>query len=280
MRSLILNLDDSVASLPDALRLDLTDWHDRLRFACSRRDLAAFATLLPPANGAVFLGSGDFHHLSLPLVARIDRQGLRVLIFDNHPDNMRFPFGVHCGSWVSRVAALPSVARVDVIGITSTDIGRSHAWENHLAPLYRGRLRYWSVGVDVGWARRIGLGKSVLGFDSVGDMLGVLQDDLGRDKSPVYVSIDKDVLDPAEASSNWDQGRMRVADLVQAIDTVRPRLVGSDVTGEISIARYPQRWKRWLASLDRQPEIDPLSLPALQAQQHAVNRTLWQALTR
>jgi arginase family enzyme len=280
VRSLILDLDESIGSFPGALRLDLADWHDTLRFACSRRSLSAFAALLPAASGPVFLGSGDFHHLTLPLVARIDRQGLRVLVFDNHPDNMRFPFGVHCGSWVARVAALPTVARVDVVGITSTDIGRSHAWENHLAPLYRGRLRYWSTGVDVGWTRRIGLEHAVLAFDSIDDMLAALQDDLGRDRSPVYVSIDKDVLDPGEATSNWDQGRMRVADLVKAIDAVRPRLVASDVTGEISIARYPQRWKRWLAALDRQPDADPASLPAQQARQHVVNQALWQALTR
>jgi hypothetical protein len=56
--------------------------------------------------------------------------------------------------------------------------------------------------------------------------------------------------------------------------------VASDVTGEISIARYPQRWKRWLAALDRQPDADPASLPAQQARQHVVNQALWQALTR
>lgn len=279
MRSLILDLDNSVGPLPDALRLDLQEWHDTLRFACSRRALANFATVLPMPSGPVFLGSGDFHHLSWPLIARTRHQHLRVLVFDNHPDNMRFPFGVHCGSWVSRVAALPAVARVDVVGITSTDIGRSHAWENRLGPLYRGRLRYWSVGVDVGWAQRIGLGRAVLGFGSMDDMLSSLLDDLAREQSPVYVSIDKDVLDPAEARSNWDQGRMRVADLLKVIDSLRSRLVGSDVTGEVSIARYPQRWKRWLASLDHQPAIDPSTLRALQAQQHALNLALSQALT-
>lgn len=278
MRSLILDLDNSVGSLPDTLRIELTDWHDRLRFACSHRSLAAFASVLPAASGPVFLGSGDFHHITWPLIARNECQGLRVLVLDNHPDNMRFPFGVHCGSWVSRVAALPNVERVDVVGITSADINGHHAWENHLGPLYRGRLRYWSVGVDVGWARRIGLRRSVLGFDSTRAMLDALQDDFRRGRSPVYVSIDKDVLDPVDASSNWDQGRMRVAELIELIETVRPRLAGSDVTGEISIARYPQWWKRWLASIDQQPDVEPSSLLELQAQQHAINRLLRQAL--
>lgn len=279
MRPVILDLDGSVGALPDALRLDLRGWHDALRFACTRRQLAAFAAQLPRVRGTAFLGSGDFHHLTLPLVARTDAPGLHVLVFDNHPDNMRFPFGVHCGSWVARVAALPQVARVDVVGITSADIGRGHAWENRLAPLLRGRVRYWSTGVDTGWARRLGLGRALLAFDDAAAMMDALRDTLSRERAPLYLSIDKDVLDPAEARSNWDQGCLRVADLEAAIAVARPRLVGSDVTGEISVAAYPQWWKRWLSALDAQPAVDAETLAALQAQQHAVNLALWRALS-
>lgn len=279
MRPVILDLDGAVGPLPCALRLDLRRWHDALRFACASRRLAAFAAHLPRVDGTAFLGSGDFHHLSLPLIARTQALGLHVLVFDNHPDNMRFPFGVHCGSWVSRVAALPTVARVDVVGITSADIGRGHAWENRLLPLLRGRVRYWSIGVDTGWARRLGMGHAMRGFDDAPALMDALLDTLARERAPLYLSIDKDVLDPAEARSNWDQGCLRVADLEAAIAVARPRIVGSDVTGEISVAAYPQWWKRWLSALDEQPEVDAETLAALQAQQHAVNLALWRALS-
>ncbi len=286
MQPLILDLDDSVGALPDAMRVDVRDWHDRLRFACSRRQLQAFgehlSTLLPASYGTIFFGSGDFHHLSLPLIGRAaaaSPQPVRVLVFDNHPDNMRFPFGVHCGSWVSRVAALPTVSHIDVVGITSGDIGLAHAWENRLGPLYRGRLRYWSIGVDTGWASRIGLAHAFRNFDSADAMMAALLDGLGSDDAAVYLSIDKDVLDPSEARSNWDQGCLRVAHLQAAIAALRDRLIGSDVNGEVSLAHYPQRWKRLLSAVDQQPTLDAASLAALQLQQHAVNLALWQAFS-
>lgn len=284
MQPLILDLDDSVGALPGALRVPLQPWRDRLRFACSHRQLREFGihlqAVLPASERTVFFGSGDFHHLSLPLIRRARACApLRVLVFDNHPDNMRFAYGIHCGSWVSHVAALPEVARVDVVGITSTDIGLAHAWENRLSPLYRGRLRYWSIGVDTGWASHIGLGDAFRGFDDAGTMMAALLHDLDRDPASVYLSIDKDVLDPLEARTNWDQGCLRVAHLQQAIAQVRPRLAGSDVNGEISLAHYPQRWKRMLSAADQQPLPDAALLASQQARQHAVNLELWRALS-
>ncbi len=285
MHPLILDLDGSVGELPGALRYALAEWHEPLRFACSMRRLRAFASALdaalPERHGSVFFGSGDFHHLSLALIGRAARRAvnpLRVVVFDNHPDNMRFPFGVHCGSWVSRVAALPQVARVDVAGITSSDIGLAHAWENRLAPLYRGRLRYWSIGVDTGWAARAGLADAFRNFDSAAAMLSALLDDLGAVPAPLYLSIDKDVLDPVDARSNWDQGVLRVAELAAAIHALRPHIAASDINGEVSVARYRQRWKRVLSAFDGQPLPDPSALKTWQAQQHAVNLVLLQAL--
>lgn len=101
---LILDLDGGVLPLPQARTLALQHWHDPLRFACRNTTLSRFANdvLLPlPAQlGTVMLGSGDFHHLSLPLLQRLHTHApFQLVVLDNHPDNMRFPFGMHCGSW-------------------------------------------------------------------------------------------------------------------------------------------------------------------------------------
>ncbi|MGO4777376.1 arginase family protein, partial [Lysobacter sp. 2RAB21] len=228
----------------------------------------------------VFMGSGDFHHLSLPLIERAARgvARMQVVVFDNHPDNMRFPFAVHCGSWVSRVAALPQVARVHVVGITSADIGLGHAWENRLAPLYRKRLCYWSSAVSVRWAKSVGLASSVRGFASVDALLEAFLAQIADCGDPLYLSIDKDVLRPEDAMTNWDQGRMRAEAMLAAVESLRPRLIGSDVTGEISIAAYRQRWKRLLAAADGQRPPDPAELRVWQEQQHALNRRILRAI--
>ncbi len=53
----------------------------------------------------------------------------------------------------------------------------------------------------------------------------------------VYISIDKDVLDPGEAVTAWDQGHMRLDQLIGLICLVRSmgRLVGCDVCGEADL---------------------------------------------
>ncbi len=89
--------------------------------------------------GCVLLGSGDYHHVTQLLLERLPSdEPIHLIVCDNHPDNMRYPFGIHCGSWVYWASKLPQVARIDVLGISSSDIGWLHAVENHWSPLYKG----------------------------------------------------------------------------------------------------------------------------------------------
>jgi arginase family enzyme len=276
---LVLDFDRSVGALPGATVIDLGDWQEAIRFGCSRRRMrevcAHLAPRLPEHFGTVFLGSGDYHHLSWPLIERLAAHGpFEVVVFDNHPDNMRFPFGVHCGSWVRRVAALPFVAHVHVVGISSSDVSASHAWENYLAPLARAKLTYWTVGVDTRWAVRIGLARAFKSFDTTAALLERFVEERRTSTAPVYLSIDKDVLSPDVARTNWDQGRLSDSDLFTAIDALSGMLVGSDITGDVSAYRYNAWWKRKLSALDEQPLIDAVQLAAWQAQQHALNLRL------
>jgi hypothetical protein len=275
----VLDFDRSVGGLPGATVIDLADWQEAIRFGCSLRRFrevrAVIARCLPAAYGTVFLGSGDYHHLTWPLIERCATHGpFEVVVFDNHPDNMRFPFGVHCGSWVRRVALLPFVAHVHVLGISSADVSASRAWENYLTPLWRGKLSCWTVGVDTRWAARVGLAHAFKSFDTPAALLASFADEHRTSTLPVYLSIDKDVLDPAVARTNWDQGRLLDTDLFAVIDQLTGKLIGSDITGDISAYRYRAWWKRKLSALDAQPEIDAAQLATWQAQQHALNLRL------
>lgn len=51
---------------------------------------------------------------------------------------------------------------------------------------------------------------------------------------PVYISIDKDILSPSFARTNWDQGEADPADVCRLIQTFLARrpLIGMDVCGE------------------------------------------------
>lgn len=282
-RPVVLDIDQSVGPLPDRLVLPLAHWQESIRFGCSLATMRRFRTmldeLLPAEYGTVFMGSGDFHHLSWPLIARLPSSTpFQVVVLDNHPDNMRFPFGVHCGSWVRRVAMLPQVSHVHVLGITSADIGAGHAWENYLTPLRRGKLSYWNIGVDTGWSRRLGLAHAFRGFDTLAAMVDAFVEAQRTQTAPSYLSIDKDAFSPEVAHTNWDQGRLLTDHALALIDSLRNGLVGSDINGEVSHYRYQSWWKRRLSAIDEQPEIDPAQLAGWQAQQHALNLHLLQAI--
>lgn len=282
---LVLDFDASVHALPDERRIALADWQEAIRFGCRLRSLRALEATLAPhldaAHGPVFLGSGDFHHLSYLLIDRLRALGepVRVVVFDNHPDNMRYPFGIHCGSWVGHASRLAHVASIDVLGITSTDVEAGHAWENHLRPLRQGRVRYGCVGRNLGWLRRFGA-QGAASYPSCAALLDAFTATLDRSSAPIYLSIDKDVLSPQDVQTNWDQGVMRWAELGPLIERLRDRLVGVDITGDVSAYRYRSRFKRLLSGLDRQPDLAASQLAGWQAAQHALNLDLLRRLAR
>ncbi|MEO8810335.1 MAG: hypothetical protein ABI386_08830 [Rhodanobacter sp.] len=282
-RPVVLDLDGSVGALPDRRVLPLGAWQEAIRFGCSLATLRRFGSvldeLLPENYGTVFLGSGDFHHLSWPLIARLSTTvPFQVVVLDNHPDNMRFPFGVHCGSWVRKVALLPQVSHVHVLGITSADVGGGHAWENYLTPLRRRKLSYWNIGVDTSWAHRLGLSHAFRGFDSPASLVDAFVELQRTQAVPSYLSIDKDVFAPEVAQTNWDQGKLLLPHALALIDSLRHGVVGSDINGEVSHYRYRSWWKRRLSAMDEQPVIDPGMLTSWQAQQHALNLQLLAAI--
>ena len=56
---------------------------------------------------------------------------------------------------------------------------------------------------------------------------------------PVYLSIDKDVLSPEFARTNWDQGSQTLAGLKEILRTIaaRRRILGIDVCGGLSLSK-------------------------------------------
>ena len=278
-RALILDFDDSVKLLPGADSIPLGNRQEAIRFGCRKqvlnelgRELAPILDARPPV---VFMGSGDYHHVSYLLIERLRALNTRIqiVVFDNHPDNMRYPFGIHCGSWVWHVSRLPFVARVHVVGITSTDVEGGRLWENYLAPLYSGKVAYWCVQRNLRAMRFFGIRHS-RSFPSMAALFDDFSATLASASEPVYLSIDKDVLVREVVQTNWDQGVMRLEELTAAIRMLQGRIIASDVTGEVSSYRYRSRFKRFLSGRDRQPEIPERTLNEWQTQHQQVNRHL------
>jgi len=271
---LILDFDASVLSLDrDARRIPLGAWQETIRFGCSWADFSRLEDFLcealPDDYGCVFTGSGDFHHLSLFLLRKIIQKtpigepGLDVVVCDNHPDNMRYLFGLHCGSWVSHAAALDGVRHVHVLGICSPDITLPRAWENRLTPFLRRKLTYWNVNRRADWLGLIGRKEYGRNFASADDLIEAVLPVLGA-ASRIYLSVDKDVLAPEVARTNWDQGVFTEAHLQTLVAACRDKIIGTDVCGDVSKYTYSGRFKRLLSRLDGQ---EPLAAEQAQAWQ-------------
>ena len=58
----------------------------------------------------------------------------------------------------------------------------------------------------------------------------------GHINGPVYISIDKDVLKPASAATNWDQGSLSLWELEKLLAVIlqKEQVVGIDICGECS----------------------------------------------
>lgn len=279
-----LNFDDSVGAMPGVTPVELSHLQEEIRLGCALSSLDRLVATAqhPPGERPrlAFLGSGDFHHVSFMLAKQYgDLGSFQIVVFDNHPDNMLFPFGIHCGSWVWHATRLPFVSRITVIGITSTDVGAAHLWENHQAPLRNGKLSYWCCRPVSPLARALRLG----GIRDIRDRLADLPDAVAEGilhatADPIYLSIDKDVLAKSVVETNWDQGVMTEKALLDCIRLLRPRVFAADITGETSRYVYRARWKRILSALDGQRPPAAAALHAIQARHHALNLRLRSAL--
>jgi hypothetical protein len=261
----ILDLDAGVARQPRLARaasdiLSLKEWGPRLRLACGWGAFRRFEDALARAAGGpsdarpavTFVGSGDFHHVSLALVRRQPRR-CNLLVLDNHPDWMRgLPF-LHCGTWLYHAARLPHVHRVFHVG-GEVDFDNHYRW---LAPWPL--LRSGKIAV-LPAARRFVRGWSAVPHTTLREredepatrerIEGLLAGWGGEIAAlPLYVSLDRDVLRAEHAAVNWDSGLLvpeEVLAVVEAFVRASGGLAGMDVVGDWSPVRVAGLGRRLL----------------------------------
>lgn len=164
---------------------------------------------------------------------------------------MRYPFGIHCGSWVSHAACW----RVHVIGITS-GTSALPTRGNRLTPFLRRKRDVLSVGTDAAWLRPDRAGGVLHGVRISADELVRAEPGGCREH---HLSIDEmfmeDVVRPAGS------GRLRLRHTEAGIAAAcAGRVIGADVCrGDVSDYEYASPFKRFLSRLDgRSPAIQKL----------------------
>jgi arginase family enzyme len=293
----LIDLDGSVVEqLPllalveagQATRIEARDLAPRLRIVANplvwdelfARVDAALARHQRNGSEVMFFGSGDFHHLSAGLIAR-HALPLTVIHFDQHPDWVGFPKTRNCGSWVNHALDLTQVDRVITLGPSGDDLNWPEWKSANLKAVETERLIVWPWQCKP--SRVLGRYAPNQSFSQSGFSLHWQQMAQGTMSAHVeklmplirthaiYVSIDKDVLTPREAITNWDQGGMTLQD----IETILARLaahhqiVGIDVCGDYSEPVFSDWFRRLLSMTDRSNHVPPADHHKLNARTNA-----------
>lgn len=164
-------------------------------------------------HGITFIGSGDYHYVSYLLLTEV-QEDFTLLLFDHHTDMFKpfVPSLISCGSWVSdALASLPLLKKVILIGVRP-DFITADRWLSKVV-LYPESSRLHHP-------------------DFVEQVLSSIETET------VYVSIDKDVLDPAQVITNWDQGSLQLSVLLDLLHHVlsEKKVFGIDICGEYPVS--------------------------------------------
>jgi arginase family enzyme len=297
----ILDLDGSVSAqrtLPGVLAwtsvstVPLRDLGARLRLwsrnATMAQARARIAADARPGASVSLLGSGDYHHLAVLLMEQA-REPITIIHIDNHPDWARLAPRWHCGSWVNQALRLPQVAKVITLGPCSDDLVRPELKGGNLKALAAARINLfpWQHAPSRVW-RKIADGPGHhyvdghliwrnLAETGVEQGLAVIIAQIPT--QAIWLSIDKDVLPESQALTNWDQGQMPLASVLQVISAIGAckRIVGADICGEFSLSHHRNPFKRWEARMDQpQREVDTMLL----ARNEQTNGELLMAIER
>jgi len=168
-------------------------------------------------KGITLIGNGNYHYVTYLLLSEI-KQPFSLILFDHHTDlSLNDDLSmISCGSWVSfALKTLPMLQQVVIIGANTSGGGFDE--------------------------RKIPEKVTVISENEVNQspvatmekkILSVLKD------QPVYISVDKDVLDEENASTNWDQGSMSLRQLLYLIRDLKHTnpILGVDICGELPLS--------------------------------------------
>jgi hypothetical protein len=268
MHARILDFDGSLVRQETLLRrsrpviLPLRAWGPSLRLACSFRSFRRFQDRLSRLTGCDhdvtphlnFIGSGDFHHVSLALLRRLPRR-CNLLILDNHPDWMRGVPLLHCGTWLHHAARLPGVEQIFHLG-GDVDFDNAYRWLAPWPMLRSGKIvvsparrrfagRRWADVPHRPMRRRGGEPTDLASITEwITPYLAALAE------RPLYISLDKDVLTASESVVNWDSGHLTLEEVSEVLRAFlaasKGNLAGVDVVGDWSPVRLRGVLRRML----------------------------------
>jgi arginase family enzyme len=161
-------------------------------------------------EGIHFIDSGNYHYMSKIWTDKI-REPFTLVVFDHHPDMQPPLFAnlLSCGCWVKAVLDTnPYLKNVILVGADEKLL-------TNLEDNYKNQVHIYSQKEllhEEGWRQ--------FAKEHVNE--------------PVYISIDKDLLNEENAVTDWDQGVFELSDLKKLLNCIisKEKVIGIDICGE------------------------------------------------
>ena len=194
--------------------LDLTDLSGTHGYCSDEAAEAIRAAIAPyPADAIHLLDSGNYHYLSKFWLEKIC-EPFYLVVFDHHTDMQPALGGLlSCGSWILDTAKENKYLEQIVL------IGADESLLPGIDPVCRERMLYLTGTPKNAKEEALLLLKEL------------------NPGTPVYLSIDKDVLSPEELKTDWDQGTMSLKALCDWLRHFKTyyTIAGCDICGEPAV---------------------------------------------
>ena len=188
---------------------------------CSKRAEEEIRARIAPygIHGIHFLDSGNYHYVTGIMTALI-KQKFSLILLDHHTD-MQKPMieqMTSCGDWAGKVLKTnPWLQQLILIGPQESDILQIYREKEGLvsgAELQEKLITFSEEEI-----------RSVEGENKISGI---------KRNLPVYISIDKDILDEEYSETNWSQGKMPLPVLERLLMPflTSGNILGIDICGE------------------------------------------------
>lgn len=183
---------------------------------------------LPP-EGIHFIDSGNYHYMTKLWTDKI-REPFVLILIDHHPDAQPSLFEnlLSCGCWAARVLdENPHVRKIVLLG-AEEELVKS------LPEKYKDRIAAYNEEAVV--------------HDRIWEEFRKKHIEV-----PVYLTIDKDILDLSQVKTNWNQGKMKLADLKKVIYQIllHEQVIGVDICGECTGSILEEAGRKEMEQDDR-----------------------------
>jgi len=177
-------------------------------------------------EGIHFIDCGDYHYISKLMTDRI-KEPFALILIDHHTDMQKPAFGgvLTCGDWAG--ASFHENVYLEKLIL----VGMEEAALAEIEPLRPGSDP--ASGSSACAERKCDLAR--ISFETLTEkgVAAACRAEADTGDLPVYISIDKDVLDERYAITNWDQGNLSMAELKDMIAVMLSgkRVIGADICG-------------------------------------------------